>query len=236
MRWSGWWWPNSYTAPRACLPATPITELERKEPVPMSLDFVYLASGSPRRRELLQQIGVSFRVVGTEVDEAVRLDETAPTYVLRLAESKAVSGWERVRDPHQIPVLAADTAVVLDGRILGKPADGQDALGLLAQLSGRTHEVLTAVALRSANGVQSRISRSEVPFRSIAAGEARAYWETGEPSDKAGAYAIQGLGAIFIADLRGSYSGVMGLPLFETAELLRNAGLVPLGANRGQTR
>jgi septum formation protein len=132
--------------------------------------------------------------------------------------------------------VAADTAVVLDGRILGKPADRQDALALLGQLSGRTHEVLTAVALRTANGVQSRISRSEVTFRSIAAREAEAYWETGEPSDKAGAYAIQGLGAIFIADLRGSYSGVMGLPLFETAELLCNAGLVALGANLGHAR
>jgi len=202
----------------------------------MSLDFVYLASGSPRRRELLQQIGVSFRVVGAAVDEAVRLAETAPTYVLRLAAAKAEAGWEASRDGTHVPVLAADTAVVLDGRILGKPADGQDALGLLAQLSGRTHEVLTAVALRTANGLQSRISRSEVTFRSIAAGEARAYWETGEPRDKAGAYAIQGLGAIFIADLRGSYSGVMGLPLFETAELLSHAGLVPLGANRGHTR
>jgi septum formation protein len=203
----------------------------------MSLDFVYLASGSPRRRELLQQIGVPFRVVvGTEVDEAVRLAETAPTYVLRLAAAKAEAGWERSRDFTQVPVLAADTAVVLDGKILGKPVDGQDAEGMLRQLSGRTHEVLTAIALRTANGLESRISRSEVTFRGIAAAEARAYWETGEPSDKAGAYAIQGRGAIFIADLRGSYSGVMGLPLFETAELLRNAGLVPLGANRGHTR
>jgi septum formation protein len=202
----------------------------------MSLDFVYLASGSPRRRELLQQIGVSFRVVGTAVDEAVRSAETAPTYVLRLAAAKAEAGWERSRDGSHVPVLAADTAVVLDGRILGKPADRQDAEGMLGQLSGRTHEVLTAVALRTANGVQSRISRSEVTFRSVAAGEARAYWETGEPGDKAGAYAIQGLGAIFIADLRGSYSGVMGLPLFETAELLCKAGLVPLGANRGPAR
>jgi septum formation protein len=203
----------------------------------MSLDFVYLASGSPRRRELLQQIGVPFRVVvGTEVDEAVRLAETAPTYVLRLAAAKAEAGWKRSRDFTQVPVLAADTAVVLDGKILGKPVDGQDAEGMLRQLSGRTHEVLTAIALRTANGLESRISRSEVTFRGIAAAEARAYWETGEPSDKAGAYAIQGRGAIFIADLRGSYSGVMGLPLFETAELLRNAGLVPLGANRGHTR
>jgi septum formation protein len=192
----------------------------------MSLDFVYLASGSPRRRELLQQIGVSFRVVGTVVDEAVRLAETAPAYVLRLAGAKADAGWERSRDATDVPVLAADTAVVLDGKILGKPADRQDGEGMLRQLSGRTHEVLTAVALRTAIGLQSRISRSEVTFRSIAADEAQAYWETGEPSDKAGAYAIQGRAAIFIADLRGSYSGVMGLPLFETAELLRKAGVM----------
>jgi septum formation protein len=191
----------------------------------MSQDFVYLASGSPRRRELLQQIGVSFRVVGMAVDEAVLPDETPSAYVTRLAAAKAVAGWERSRDAHQVPVLAADTAVVLDGQILGKPADGQDAEGMLRQLSGRTHEVLTAVALRTTDGLQSRISRSEVTFRSIAAAEAHAYWETGEPGDKAGAYAIQGRGAIFVADLRGSYSGVMGLPLFETAELLRRAGV-----------
>jgi septum formation protein len=192
----------------------------------MSLDFVYLASGSPRRRELLQQIGVSFRVVGTAVDEAVRSAETAPAYVLRLAAAKADAGWERSRDATDVPVLAADTAVVLDGKILGKPADRQDGEGMLRELSGRTHEVLTAVVLRTANGLQSRISRSEVTFRSIAADEAQAYWETGEPSGKAGAYAIQGRAAVFIADLRGSYSGVMGLPLFETAELLREAGVM----------
>ncbi len=202
----------------------------------MSQDFVYLASGSPRRRELLQQIGVPFRVIGTAIDESVLPDETPSEYVARLAAAKAEAGWERNRDDRQVPVLAADTAVVLDGRILGKPADAQDAEGMLRQLSGRTHEVLTAIALRTANGLQSRISRSEVTFRSIAAAEARGYWETGEPSDKAGAYAIQGRGAIFISDLRGSYSGVMGLPLFETAELLHDAGLVPLGANRGPAR
>src|SRR6202166_743758 len=202
----------------------------------MSQDFVYLASGAPRRRDVLQQIGVAFRVVGMAVDEAVLPGEAPLGYVARLAAAKAEAGWERSRDAHEVPVLAADTAVVLDGRILGKPADRDDAEGMLRQLSGRTHEVLTAIALRTANGLQSRISRSEVTFRGIAAAEARAYWETGEPSDKAGAYAIQGCGAIFIADLRGSYSGVMGLPLFETAELLSNAGLVPLGANRGHAR
>jgi septum formation protein len=191
----------------------------------MSQDFVYLASGSPRRRELLQQIGVAFRVVGMTVDEAVLPGEVPLGYVARLAAAKAEAGWDRSRDAHEVPVLAADTAVVLDGRILGKPADREDAEGMLRQLSGRTHEVLTAIALRTAQGVQSRISRSEVTFRSIAAAEARAYWETGEPSDKAGAYAIQGCGAIFIAELRGSYSGVMGLPLFETAELLQKAGV-----------
>jgi septum formation protein len=201
----------------------------------MSLDFVYLASGSPRRRELLQQIGVSFQVVGTAVDEAVRTDETPRGYVLRLAGAKADAGWDRSRDATDVPVLAADTAVVLDGKILGKPADREDAEDMLRQLSGRTHEVLTAIALRTAGGVRSRISRSEVTFRTIAAGEVRAYWETGEPHDKAGAYAIQGRAAIFVADLRGSYSGVMGLPLFETAELLAEAG-VSHWHHSGQTR
>ena len=191
----------------------------------MFQDFVYLASGSPRRRELLQQIGVLFRVVGTAVDEAVRPAETAPAYVLRLAAAKAEAGWMRSRGASDGPVLAADTAVVLDGQILGKPVDRQDAESMLRQLSGRTHEVLTAVALRTAGGLQSRISRSEVTFRAIPAAEARAYWETGEPRDKAGAYAIQGRAAIFVADLRGSFSGVMGLPLFETSELLHEAGV-----------
>jgi len=124
-----------------------------------------------------------------------------------------------------VPVLAADTAVVLDGRILGKPADREDAETMLRQLSGRTHEVMTAIALRTASGLQSRISRSEVTFRAISAGEARGYWDTGEPLDKAGGYAIQGRAAVFITDLRGSFSGVMGLPLFETAELLNEAGV-----------
>ena len=202
----------------------------------MSLDFVYLASGSPRRRELLQQIGVSFRVVGAAVDEAARLAETAPNYVLRLAAAKAEAGWERSRDAAAVPVLAADTAVVLDGKILGKPADRQDAEDMLRQLSGRTHEVLTAVALRTSLGLQSRISRSEVTFRRITAAEALTYWETGEPRDKAGAYAIQGKAAIFISDLRGSYSGVMGLPLYETAELLSDAGIVPLGTHLDHSR
>jgi septum formation protein len=192
----------------------------------MSPDFIYLASGSPRRRELLQQIGVPFRVVGTAVDEAVQPGETSEAYVARLAAAKAEAGWEHDPD-RRAPVLAADTAVVLDGRILGKPTDRPDGEGMLRQLSGRTHVVLTAIALRTMAGLRSRISRSEVTFRALDADEIRTYWESGEPSDKAGAYAIQGRAAIFIADLRGSFSGVMGLPLFETAELLRDAGVAP---------
>jgi septum formation protein len=174
---------------------------------------------------LLQQIGVPFRVVATAVDEAVLPGEAPRAYVTRLAAAKADAGWQSSRDATDTPVLAADTAVVLDGKILGKPADREDAEGMLRQLSGRTHEVLTAIALRTASGLQSRISRSEVTFRRITADEAQAYWETGESSDKAGAYAIQGRAAIFVADLRGSYSGVMGLPLFETADLLSDAGV-----------
>ena len=198
----------------------------------MPTDFIYLASGSPRRRELLQQIGVPFRVVAAAVDEAVLPGEEPPAYVTRLAAAKADLGWERNRGANDGAVLAADTAVVLDGKILGKPADEEDAEGMLRQLSGRTHEVLTAVALRTAKGLKSRISRSEVTFRSIAAAEARAYWESGEPADKAGAYAIQGRAAVFVAELRGSYSGVVGLPLFETAELLCEAGVWPSRGRR----
>jgi len=188
-------------------------------------DFIYLASGSPRRRELLQQIGVSFQVVGIELDETALADEAPLAYVSRLAEAKAAAGWERSRSLGPAPVLAADTAVVLDGRILGKPANMENAIGMLRELSNRTHEVLTAVALRTAAGTQLKVSRSSVTFRAIDAAEARDYWESGEPHDKAGAYAIQGYAAVFIADLKGSYSGVMGLPLFETAQLLEAAGM-----------
>jgi septum formation protein len=187
--------------------------------------FIYLASGSPRRRELLQQIGVAFRVVGAELDETAFPGESPLAYVSRLAEAKAGAGWERSRDLGAAPVLAADTAVVLDARILGKPKGLNDAMAMLLELSGRTHQVLTAVALRTAAGTRVEVSHSTVTFRPIDAGEARAYWETGEPFDKAGGYAIQGYAAIFISDLKGSYSGVMGLPLFETAALLQGAGV-----------
>jgi septum formation protein len=190
-----------------------------------SADFIYLASGSPRRRALLQQIGVSFEVIGIELDETALADEAPPAYVSRLAHAKAAAGWHRTRGLKAAPVLAADTAVVLDGKILGKPGDMKDAMSMLLELSSRTHDVLTAVALRTDAGMQLKVSSSQVTFRSIDAAEARDYWATGEPRDKAGAYAIQGYAAVFIADLKGSYSGVMGLPLFETAQLIETAGI-----------
>jgi septum formation protein len=191
----------------------------------MSAEFVYLASGSPRRRALLAQIGVPFQVLTVTVDEA-RLPAEAPdAYVLRLARQKAGAGWQARPARHPSPVLAADTTVVLDGKILAKPTDRSDGERMLRELGGRTHVVLTAVAVATAQGLSSRTSRSEVTFRAIGAAEASDYWATGEPRDKAGGYAIQGGAAIFIADLRGSYSGVMGLPLFETAELLEQAGV-----------
>ena len=206
----------------------------------MSADFIYLASASPRRRELLQQIGVSFRLIGADLDETPMAGEAPAGYVSRLALAKADAGWQRsrgmcdARDAYDAPVLAADTAVVLDGRILGKPQDQADAAAMLLELSGRTHQVLTAVAVRSAAGNEVKISESWVAFRPVDAAEAAAYWNTGEPRDKAGGYAIQGYAAVFIADLKGSYSGVMGLPLFETAALLNAAGVAiwPHGAPR----
>jgi septum formation protein len=187
--------------------------------------FIYLASGSPRRRELLQQIGVAFRVIGADLDETAFPAESPVAYVSRLAQAKSAVGWERSRDSGGAPVLAADTAVVLDAKILGKPKGLNDAIAMLLELSGRAHQVLTAVALRTAAGTEVKVSHSTVTFRAVDAHEARAYWETGEPSDKAGAYAIQGYAATFISDLKGSYSGVMGLPLFETATLLKAAGV-----------
>ena len=191
----------------------------------MSADFVYLASASPRRRALLAQIGVPFQVLAVTVNEARLPGEAPDAYVLRLAREKADAGWQARPPRHPSPVLAADTTVVLDGRILAKPADRSDGERMLRELGGRTHAVLTAVAVATAEGLISRTSRSEVTFRAISAAEARAYWATGEPRDKAGGYAIQGGAAIFIADLHGSYSGVMGLPLFETADLLEQAGV-----------
>jgi len=181
-----------------------------------------LASASPRRRELLEQLGVSYISAVPDIDEAVLPGEAAADYVVRMARAKA-----RLVHPHGagLPVLAADTIVLIEQRICGKPADPQDGIAMLLQLSGRTHQVLTAVALAAAGEVNYRVSRSEVRFRHLTVAEALAYWDTGEPHDKAGGYAVQGHGAVFVEHLAGSYSGVMGLPLFETAELLAGAGV-----------
>lgn len=188
-------------------------------------DFVYLASRSPRRAELLRQLGVGFRVVSAPVDEAVLADESPQHYVQRLARAKAEAALPAVAGESQAPLLAADTAVVVDDTILGKPQNREHGLAMLARLAGRSHRVLSAVALWTPAGLREALSTSEVRFRAIARAEAEAYWDTGEPADKAGGYAIQGYAAVFIEWLQGSYSGVMGLPLYETAKLLRQAGL-----------
>jgi len=192
---------------------------------------LFLASKSPRRRELLEQIGIRFAVLDIDLDETWLPGEDPETYVGRLALDKARGGRALVASSSDLPVLAADTAVVVGERMLGKPRDRVDAAAMMRLLSGCTHRVLSAVAIVGEEERQD-ISISEVRFRTVSAQEAAAYWESGEPCDKAGGYAIQGLGALFVADLHGSYSGVMGLPLFETARLLAESGV----DNRLQTR
>jgi septum formation protein len=186
---------------------------------------ICLASASPRRRELLLQLGVPHSTRGADIDESAQPAEAPRDYVVRVACAKA--GAVRAREP-SLPVLGADTVVVVDGAMFGKPAGRAQGLRMLAALSGRVHEVLTAVALADARGTATAVSASAVTFRKLTALECRDYWDSGEPHDKAGAYAIQGLAAAFIQLLHGSYSGVMGLPLFETAALLSAAG-VPYG-------
>jgi septum formation protein len=186
---------------------------------------LYLASGSPRRRELLTQIGVPFTAISADIDETPLNDETPSAYVERLARGKAEAGRRALQNDADGCVLGADTAVVLDGRILGKPQDQADSLSMLLSLSGRDHEVLTAIAVLDGQRCESRVVRSRVRFRAIAEQEAVAYWASGEPRDKAGGYGIQGLGAVFVAGLEGSYSAVVGLPLCETCELLGHFGI-----------
>jgi septum formation protein len=181
-----------------------------------------LASRSPRRRELLLQIGVPHVVSAADIDEALLPGELPADYVVRMARAKALAVQARGMT---LPMLAADTAVVVDGRVCGKPASEAEAVAMLESLSGHSHTVLTAVALAARGTLLHRLSESEVRLRPLSRAECLAYWRTGEPRDKAGGYAVQGRGAVFIEELRGSYSGVMGLPLFETAELLRGAGL-----------
>jgi septum formation protein len=196
---------------------------------------IYLASQSPRRRDLLRQIGVAFDVIAfrsgergqdADVDETPIAGEAVERYVERLALSKAEAGVRRIHWRHLPPrlVLAADTTLEVDGAIVGKPADEADARQILERLSGRSHRVLTAVAVADGEQVRSRLSVSEVRFRTLGEDEIRRYVASGEPMDKAGAYAIQGRAAVFVEEIRGSYSGIMGLPLFETGALLERFG------------
>jgi len=179
---------------------------------------VRLASASPRRRELLAQLGVACSVRPAHIDETRLPGESPRDYVVRLAREKALA--VHALDA-SLPVLGADTTVALGDDIFCKPGSREEAVAMLMRLSGRTHDVLTAVALAVRTGVAERLSVSRVTFRVLEPAECAAYWDTGEPCDKAGAYAIQGRGAAFVQHLSGSFSGVMGLPLFETAELLR---------------
>lgn len=191
---------------------------------------IYLASRSPRRRELLAQIGVRYHLLLTraregrtpDVDESPLAGEAPHAYVERMVRMKADAGWKALveRNLPRAPVLAADTTVTVEGRILGKPADREEAAAMLHALSGRTHEVLSAVALKEDERLELAVSASEVTFKPLSPRDIAAYIDTGEPWDKAGAYAIQGHAARFVSGLRGSYSGVVGLPLYETAELL----------------
>lgn len=197
--------------------------------------MIYLASKSPRRRELLRQLGIAFEELHLreaadrerDVPEVAEDGEPALHYVERIARTKAAVGWKRMEQRRIVvrPVLGADTEVVLDGEIFGKPRDAQHATQMLARLSGRTHEVLTGVAVRAGDGVGFAMSTSRVTFRTLGADEIARYTAAGEGLDKAGAYAVQGKAAAFIARLDGSYSGVMGLPLYEAAALLASAGI-----------
>jgi septum formation protein len=192
--------------------------------------MLILASSSPRRRELLDQIGVTYRVQPVAVDETPREGESPEAFARRMALEKARAGW--MAQGTGLPVLGADTVVTLDGVILGKPADRAEALHMLGRLSGSTHRVLSAVALKHGGREAVRLSETRVRFRTLAPEEIAAYWDSGEPADKAGAYGVQGLGALFVEHLEGSYTGVVGLPLYETGQLLEAFGI----AHGGQLR
>jgi septum formation protein len=185
--------------------------------------MLILASSSPRRRELLDQIGVSYRVCPVDVDETPLDGEAPEDFAWRMALEKARAGWRA--QGSGLPVLGADTVVTLDGAILGKPVDRDDALDMLGRLSGSRHCVFSAVALVHGEREAVRLSVTQVRFRTLAPREIGVYWDSGEPADKAGAYGIQGLGALFVEHLEGSYTGVVGLPLYETGQLLDAFGV-----------
>ncbi len=185
---------------------------------------LYLASASPRRRELLAMLEVPFELVLPRVEERRRPDEAAADYVQRLARDKAQAGAAMAARP--LPVLAGDTIVVLDGDVLEKPADKVDGLAMLRRLSGRSHQVMTAMALVWQGRIEMVLVTTEVSFRDLTEADIERYWASGEPTDKAGGYGIQGLGGRFVARINGSYSAVVGLPLVETEALLRRAGVL----------
>lgn len=183
--------------------------------------MIYLASKSPRRQALLQQIHIEFKLLAIDIDESIGPNEPPGAYVQRLALEKARKGVALLpAEDVDTPVLGADTVIVIDGRILGKPKDEKEGVEMLQQLSGRRHQVITAVAILDKENEKLALSSNEVTFRELSLSEIQLYWQTGEPADKAGGYGIQGIGAIFIQHLSGSYSGVMGLPLYETSQLL----------------
>ncbi|MGP9497312.1 MULTISPECIES: Maf family protein [unclassified Halomonas] len=186
-----------------------------------SSPMLCLASASPRRRDLLASIGVTVSVIPSDVDETPKPGESAAAYVKRLAVAKALAAAPKTL----LPVLGSDTAVVVDGTILGKPVNADDAAAMLRQLSDRTHQVLTAVAVTGPKGVLCCCVTTDVKMRQVTAQEISDYWLTGEPADKAGGYAIQGLAAIFVEEIKGSHSAVVGLPLYETAQLLGQQGV-----------
>lgn len=188
------------------------------------LPTLVLASASPRRQELLTQIGVRFAVRVPDIDEQRYPGEMPEPYVCRLAEEKSKAGMA-LAPQSLLPVLGADTIVVCDGQILGKPVDREDAIAMLELLSGREHTVLTAVCISNSKRSELLLAPSKVRFRTLSTNDLIAYWDSGEPVGKAGAYAIQGLAAMFVEYLEGSYSGVMGLPLYETAQLLQDFGV-----------
>lgn len=191
------------------------------------MDTLYLASSSPRRSAILKQIGISFSTIRVAIDETPISLESPSAYVLRLAIAKAKAGFDVLLPQQQINacVLGADTTVSIDNHILGKPSSQQQAVIMLGQLSNKTHQVYTAIALYYNNKLTTHITTTHVKMRMITEHEASAYWLTGEPSDKAGGYAIQGLGAIFIESIKGDYYGVVGLPIVPTLQLLENIGI-----------
>lgn len=187
-----------------------------------------LASRSPRRKELLSQMGLTFHAASVLVEEIPMEGEVAESYVLRVALDKARAGWSLDGEAMDLPVLGSDTAVVVDGVILGKPKDAEDSARMLELLSGRTHEVYTSIACVYDDQVETDVVITEVTFDDIDSEAMARYWQTGEPLDKAGSYAIQGLGAVFVRRISGSYTGVVGLPVFETSRLLASFGVEAL--------